>query len=72
MIEYINDHGRGIFKVKINKVSCGTLEPKEDGYWDWYPVLRTGYIPAWVLRAIADKLDEINKLWDEQVKQDVG
>lgn len=71
MIEFIEYPGTN-YNVRVNKQYAGTLEPKEDGYWDWYPDLKPGYIPSWVLRAIADKLDEINKPWDEQVNRDVG
>jgi len=60
------------YNVRVNNIYCGTLEPKEDGYWDWYPELRPGYIPSWVLRAIADKLDEVNAEWDEKVNEDVS
>lgn len=28
-----------------------------------------GYLPSWFLRMIADKLDEINKPYDDQVKE---
>lgn len=66
MIEYIKPTETHTYiNVKINNIYIGELAVKEDGYWDWYPKPRPGYIPSWVLRAIADKLDEINKPWDE-------
>jgi len=62
------------YEVDVNRVYSGTLEMKEDGYYDWYPSFpsTSGYIPSWVLRAISDKLDELNKDWDEQVEFDAG
>jgi hypothetical protein len=70
MIKYFevkDSHGHRI-EININTHYAGTLEPKEDGYWDWYPQLNNpGYIPAYILRSIADKLDELNKEWDNVV-----
>jgi hypothetical protein len=58
------------YDIRINNVSCGTFEVKEDGYWDWYPNLsHTGYIPSWFLHAIANKLDELNKPWDDEINK---
>jgi hypothetical protein len=39
----------------------------DDGYYEFWPDLRGGYIPVWALRSIADKLDELNKEWHEHV-----
>jgi hypothetical protein len=46
----------------------GELYTEADGYY----VLQfadnfKGYIPAWILRALADKLDDLNAAWDEEV-----
>lgn len=70
LIEYIEEPGK--YVVRINKQYAGSLEPKEDGYYDWYPDLRPGYVPSYILRALADKLEELNEDWDNQVKRDVG
>ena len=69
MINYIFDISRGIYKVVINSQNAGTLEPKEDGYWDWYPHLKPGYIPSYVLKHIANFLDNLNEKWDEEVQK---
>jgi hypothetical protein len=44
----------------------------EDGFW--YQWQEQGYhhggaTQAWVLRAIADRLDEMNKWWEEELDQ---
>ncbi len=59
------------YTVLINNQNAGDLECKEDGYWDWWPEVpgRGGYIPAWVLREIADKLDDLNAPWDKIVQE---
>lgn len=62
----------GIIHGKVGEQWIGTLERKEDGYYDWYPDLRPGYIPSYVLHAIADKLDILNEEWDEEVRRDAG
>lgn len=64
----------GLICGRVNNKHIGTLQSKEDGYYDWYPAPldTTRYLPSWFLRQVADKLDELNKDWDTQVKQDVG
>ena len=49
-----------------NGVSMGTLEVDVDGYYKYWPVQRAGYWESSSMRAIADLLDHVNKLWDEQ------
>lgn len=46
-----------------NGVYLGDILAKEDGYYDFWPEhpSRGGYWASYVLRAIADKLDELNK-----------
>jgi hypothetical protein len=38
-----------------------------DGLWYLHGWSVTGYVQAWVLRAMADRLDEINKDWNEEL-----
>lgn len=53
-----------------NGVKMGQILRKEDGFYDFWPELRGGYWPAYVLRAIADMLDDMNKEWHEQIMND--
>lgn len=55
-----------------NGVWLGDLLMKEDGFFDWWlpEPNRGGCWPSHILRSIADKLDEINKDWEEQIKND--
>lgn len=50
-----------------NGVKLGQILAKEDGFYDFWPELNGGYWEAHVLRAIADKLDEMNKPWQEEI-----
>lgn len=52
-----------------NGSSMGEFLMKEDGYYAFWPDHREGYWPAYMLRALADKLDELNKEWDESTQQ---
>lgn len=52
-----------------NGVKLGEIIMSEDGYYVFFPELREGFWEAYVLRQIADKVDEMNKPWDDQVKQ---
>lgn len=44
-----------------NGASLGELIRKEDGFFDYWPDDRGGCFPAYILREIADKLDQINE-----------
>ena len=58
---------------KIVKVGTTTsydfadIERLDDGFWYYRPKGGEGCIEAWVLRVIADRLDEANREWKEQL-----
>ena len=54
-----------------NGVYCGELYPEVDGYYVWWSTPRGGFLQAWFLREIADKLDELNAAWHAQVNADM-
>lgn len=57
------------YKVKAyNGVDMGEFYMEVDGYYVYVPILRGGFWPAYMLRAVADKLDEVNASWDKQVQ----
>jgi hypothetical protein len=41
-----------------------------DGFYYYDPPPNGGCYPAHILRTIADKLDEMNKPWQEQIERD--
>ena len=57
------------YSVIVNSKRCGELCIKEDGFWDYYleEDNNSGYLPAWFLHAVADKLDELNASWEEDI-----
>ncbi len=55
-----------------NGAYLGDFLVKEDGYYDWWPRQDLGYVGCWaayVLREMADKLDELNAPWDEEINK---
>ena len=53
-----------------NGVKLGEILMAEDGYYVFFSDdSKRGFWEAYILRQIADRLDEINKPWDDQVKQ---
>lgn len=42
---------------------------KEDGFYDFWPDLKGGFWSAYVLREIADKLDELNAPYEAQINE---
>ncbi len=59
----------GGYNVYYNSLTfCGEILVKEDGFYDFWPNMnRNGYWDSWVMRSIADKLDELNKQWQENI-----
>ncbi len=62
------DHYEVVFD---NGVVLGVFLRDVDGYFYYWPEKLSGAWEAHILRAIADKLDEINKPWDEQIRNDI-
>lgn len=58
----------GGYRVEYeNGVYLGDILAKEDGFYDFWPDLKGGYWPAYLLHVIADKLDELNKPWEDNI-----
>ena len=68
--------GAGSYKVlaKSNGVHFADFLMKEDGYYDYWPLPSRNYgcLPAYILRAMADALDDLNEEWDAQVQMDLA
>lgn len=68
-LEYVID---GVYLVYFNKKKLGEFIVQDDGFFGFHTSEPSGYWSSYALRLIADKLDEINKEWDDQVKKDIG
>lgn len=55
-----------------NNCVLGTVAMDVDGYYYLWEMAESSYFAAPVLRALADKLDEINKPWDDQVNKELS
>ena len=51
-----------------NTVKAGEILLMDDGYYQFWPEPVTGYWPTWALRQVADRVDSMNKPWDDKVK----
>ena len=52
-----------------NGVYLGDFAKDVDGYYYYWPSpYPNGSWPAYALRMIADKLDELNKEWDDEIR----
>jgi hypothetical protein len=45
------------------------IMPLEDGFYVWFPPKGGGGFDAWLLRAIVDRLDELNKPLNEELEE---
>jgi len=64
-----NKHGTYVVYWE-NGVNIGEFIIGDDGYYVYFPIQKYGYITSYFMRAIADKLDELNKDWDKIVRSD--
>lgn len=55
-----------------NNVKLGHFLMDVDGYYYWWPMedMGKGMWAPYVLRALADKLDDLNYPWDDQIMND--
>lgn len=59
--------------IKVNHENgtyLGDFIMKEDGYYDFWPELRGGYWPSYLLRELANALDLLNEEWDKTIQND--
>jgi len=53
-----------------NGVKMGEFIREIDGYYVYFPEDdKTGYFTSYILRGLADKLDDLNRDWDNQIKE---
>lgn len=55
-----------------NGVKLGEILAGDDGFKQFWPELRGGYWETYVLRQIADMVDEINAPWEKQIRDFFG
>ncbi len=61
-----------LYKVHAdNGRLLGEFYREIDGYFVFAPVLRGGFWASYVLRAISDRLDGLNYMWDWEVKKNL-
>ena len=59
-------------KIYFNQKYLGIVVVQDDGYFGFLSNEPSGYWSSYALRLIADKLDELNKEWDEYIKKNLG
>lgn len=65
----VDDRGDSHAVHYCNGVYMGDFIVGDDGYFYWWPKHPSngGCIDAWVLRELADRLDDLNETWDIQL-----
>lgn len=73
MINLIQQEERSGYLVQFtgNGKFLGIFQQDVDCYFYFVPdnLTEGGYWSSWVLKAIADKLEELNKPWEDQIAQ---
>jgi len=70
--EIVNNQGQTVcFSVTyINGVDLGALVKEVDGFYVWYPNRKQyGFWSAYVLRDLADILDDLNKDYEKEINE---
>jgi hypothetical protein len=68
MIEYSEKNAHGSISITCNTLPAGDLLVDIDGYYKYFPPeYGHGYWPDYLLLSIVQKLQEINKDWDDQI-----
>jgi len=62
------DHGLYTVYFRDNGKILGEFVQDESGFFGFYCDTK-GSWSSWTLKAIADRLDEINKPWDEKINE---
>lgn len=63
----ILEKSNGGYKVISNNAFIGYFEASDDGLYYWWPENLNGYLPSYLLRELADKLDELNRDWEKEI-----
>ncbi len=63
----LDDIGQGTYAVMFGRKCVGTAYRLEDGCYYYDQETAHGVMSAWSMRAIADKLDELNREWEELI-----
>lgn len=53
----------------INDICLGQLQPSDDGFYVFWPLIRGGFWDSSVLSEIAAKLDELNAPWQKVIDE---
>jgi len=69
---HIEEISPGSSRIMFGKKRIGEALMLEDGYYYFLPLPEHGTLAPYTLRAIAELLDELNKDWDEEVKESLG
>ena len=62
-----NDPQSDLFYAHYMNIKLGDVAKEIDGFYYFFPEPNSGNFPSYMLRAIADELDRLNKPWTDQV-----
>ena len=69
---HIEEISPGSSRIMFGKKCIGEALMLEDGYYYFLPLPEPGALAPYVLRAIAELLDELNKDWNDEVTESLG
>ena len=52
----------------LKPIEVGEICMVEDGFYQFFPVSSQGYWPSWAMRELADKIDELNAPWEQDIE----
>ena len=70
-ISYNKLPDQNIYTIDFNKIELGEFVMLEDGYYSWFPPYFNGScLDQWVILDIGNKLVELNRDWDNKIKEE--
>jgi hypothetical protein len=72
MVKFTKQSENDYLIVFENGICLGHLLKEVDGYFVYYPETRGGFMESWIMRIIADKMDDLNRDWDETARREIG
>ena len=68
-LTFKDDGGNGYDVLAPNGKNIGFLDMLDDGSYYYFCSVSRGGCSSWWMRQVADKLDELNKPWEDHINE---
>ena len=69
-LSYLSDLNGISYDVYFGKIKLGMIQMDVDGYYHmWFDENTTGFVDSWVLLELGEKMNQLNKPYDDSIKK---